>query len=105
MPASWNFHVDGLISKTATCMAIRMGFIKREGTGRWYYSRFSAPPRPARSGRPILAADDNGIAGDLQPDAVGQSDFAVEVVADRTRGILHGFGRHGLAFDKHLGSE
>lgn len=46
---------------------------------------------------PIFAADNDGVAGDLEASAVGKGDFAVEVVANASRAKLAGGGGNGLA--------
>ena len=48
---------------------------------------------------PIFAADNNGVAGDLEASAVGKHNLAVEVVANATRAKLAGGGGNGLAGD------
>lgn len=48
---------------------------------------------------PIFAADNDGVAGDLEASAVGKHDLAVEVVANRSGGELPCGGGNGLAGD------
>ena len=49
---------------------------------------------------PILAADDDGVTGDLQAGSVGQRDFAIQVVAHRSGGELLPCGGDGLSRDQ-----
>ena len=48
---------------------------------------------------PAFAADDDGVAGDLQAGSVGKSDFSVQVVAHRSGGKLPRGSCDGLPGD------
>ena len=49
---------------------------------------------------PVFAADDDGVAGDLQAGAVGKGDFSVQVVTHRSGGELLPCGGDGLSRDE-----